>query len=242
MQTVKDIRNKFVELYENKEFVIDKNGGRVIELIGESFIADENYIFGIPNEDYLKKELEWYKSMSLNVNDIPGGAPKIWKQVADKDGKINSNYGWMIWSSDNYHQYANVFHELLTNKDSRRATMIYQRPSMWDDYDKYGMSDFVCTFATTHYIRNKELITHVLQRSCDAFCGYRNDKAWHEFVLNRLYDDLRDHGVQLELKKMIYTNGSLHIYDRQFYLLEHYIKTGETHITKEDFKNKYGEL
>jgi len=35
MQTIKDIRNKFAELYKNQDFIVDKNGGKVIELIGE---------------------------------------------------------------------------------------------------------------------------------------------------------------------------------------------------------------
>ena len=43
---VKDIRNQFVKKYKQKEFEIDKLGGKVIDLICAQFIADEAYIFG----------------------------------------------------------------------------------------------------------------------------------------------------------------------------------------------------
>ena len=68
------------------------DGVKLLELIGVQFIADENRIFGTPNDDYIQRELEWYQSQSLNVNDIPGNTPQIWKQVASPDGIINSNY------------------------------------------------------------------------------------------------------------------------------------------------------
>ena len=66
-----------------------------------------------PNYEYFKKELEWYKTESLNVNDIQGGAPVIWKMCADELGYINSNYGWMIWSKDNYEQYKHCMKKLI---------------------------------------------------------------------------------------------------------------------------------
>ena len=242
MQVIQDIRDKFAELYKNKEFVIDKNGGKTIELIGESFLCDEDFIFGEPNQDYIKKELEWYLSQSLNVNDIPGEVPKIWKRVSDVNGYINSNYGWMAFSEDNNNQYENALKELLRNQDSRRAVMIYQRPSMWHDYSFTGMSDFCCTWGTQHFIRNKELITHVVMRSNDSIFGLRNDKAWHQYVLDKLYNDLIDEDIELSSKKIIWTSGSLHIYDRHFYYIDHYIKTGEISIKKDDYNKLYNKL
>ena len=86
---VADIRKEFKDLKSREEYVIDKSGVKLLEIINANFIADEPTIFGSPNENYIKRELEWYKSKSLNVNEIPGGAPTIWKQVADMDGWIN---------------------------------------------------------------------------------------------------------------------------------------------------------
>jgi len=140
----------------------------------------------------------------------------------------------MIFSEENGYQYKNVLDELCIHPNSRRATMIYQRPSMWKEYNKNGMSDFCCTFATQHFIRNSELITYVIMRSNDAWAGFRNDLAWHRYVSNNLFQDINNEKYENENKKeflktikIIWTSGSLHLYDRQFYLVEHYIKTNE---------------
>ena len=236
---VSDIREQFAAKYLNKEFIKDKTGATTVELIGQSFEADENTIFGEVNENYVKREIEWYVSQSLNVNDIPGETPKIWKQVADPDGFINSNYGWCVFHKNNYEQYENCLKELLKNKDSRRAVMIYTRPSMWLDYNKNGMSDFCCTENVQYFIRNEELISTPRLRSNDAIFGYKNDFAWQIYILNNLYDKL-SLNYTLKSKKIIWNSGSLHIYSSHYYLIEHYIKTGETHITKEKYKELYG--
>ena len=71
-----------------------RNDG-TIELLGASFITTEPAIFGQPNE-YIQRELQWYESMSLNVRDIPGETPAIWKAIAAEDGTVNSNYGYLF--------------------------------------------------------------------------------------------------------------------------------------------------
>jgi thymidylate synthase len=219
---VKDIRQQFVQKYIDKDFEVDKYGGKTIDLNCVQFEADENYIFGEPNDDYIRRELTWYLSQSLNVNDIEN-TPKIWKKVADPDGFINSNYGWCIFSKENGNQYDNCLNELKNNRSSRRGTMIYNRPEMWIDYNKNGRSDFMCTYAVQFLIRHNILWSYVLMRSNDAWAGYRNDYAWHKYVLNKLANDL-----EIEKTMMIWNSGSLHLYDRQFYLLDQYIVANKT--------------
>ncbi len=72
MTRVKDIRKKFELMNRFGDYVTDKTGVKTIEIINASFEADEPYIIREPNEDYIKREIEWYQSKSLNVNDIPG--------------------------------------------------------------------------------------------------------------------------------------------------------------------------
>jgi thymidylate synthase len=183
----------------------------MVEIQSASFIADEPFIFGAVNHDYVERELQWYKSMSLNVNDIPGGPPAIWKQVADSTGVINSNYGWCIFSSENQFQYNEVVRELKNNPESRRAVMIYTRPEMWTDYNFDGRSDFMCTNAVQYMIRANRLDVVVQMRSNDVVFGYRNDFAWQKHVQDMLADEL---GVK---SGVIHWNvGSLHVYERHF--------------------------
>jgi thymidylate synthase len=212
MLKVEDIREYLIRELQAESFVVDKTGVKTIEMIGACFEADEPSIFGDVNEEYIQRELDWYKSMSLYVDDIPGITPAIWKQVASTEGKINSNYGWAIYSEDNGLQYLNVLDELTKNPNSRRAVMIYTRPTMWTDYNHNGMSDFMCTNAVQYMIRDGQLVAVVQMRSNDVVFGYRNDYAWQKYVADMLTRDL---GLDVE-PKIIWNVGNLHVYQRHF--------------------------
>ena len=254
-----DIRQEFKSLLAAGKFtsvnreatMTGLTGNTTIEIVGATFIADEESIFGEVNWDYVKREEEWYNSMSLSVNAIPGGAPQIWKAVADKDGYINSNYGWCIYSPENgfslseqtdYNiveiaglcQYEKAFRELKANPESRRAVMIYTRPSMWLDYNKNGRSDFMCTNAVQYLIRDGQLHAVVQMRSNDSIFGFRNDRAWQQHVLDKLANDLN-----VPAGNLYWNVGSLHVYARHYYLVDHFAQTGELHISQKDYSLNY---
>lgn len=237
LYTTADIREQFKRLLADGKFtsvnreasMTSLTGNTTIEIVGVSFIADEESIFGDINWDYVHREEQWYDSMSLNVNDIPGGAPAIWKAVADKDGFINSNYGWTIYSPENgFHdpygsfaladgstnQFTAAVNELKRNPESRRAMMIYTRPSMWIDYNKNGRSDFMCTNAVQYLIRDGEVHAVVQMRSNDAVFGYKNDRAWAQHVLEKVAAE-----VGVPAGKIYWNVGSLHVYARHYKLV-----------------------
>ena len=225
MVTVEDIRWKLANKHNDLDYVTDKTGCKTIELINASFVADKDYIFREPNQDYIERELEWYKSQSLMVQDIPGETPKIWKEVASNLGVINSNYGYIIWSNDNWSQYDNVLIELGENPDSRRANMIYTRPSIWQDYYTDGMNDFICTNNVQYFIRDNKLITSVYMRSNDAVFGYNNDLAWQKHVRDKLLDDLEtDTEIRYDAGPIYWNVGSFHVYERHFEHVEKWMK------------------
>ena len=221
LDKVKDINSLFQAKLLNEVFVIDKSGVKTIEILNAAFEADEDHIVRPPNTEYIKREIEWYESQSLYVKDIPGETPAIWKAVADKNGKINSNYGYLIYSEENYSQYLSVLAELSENPDSRRANMIYTRPSIQIDAVLNGMSDFICTNNVQYFIRDGKLITSVYMRSNDAVFGYNNDLAWQKYVRDCLINDLETDTYKRYLPGPIYWNvGSLHVYERHFKFLE----------------------
>jgi thymidylate synthase len=220
---VSNIRNIFKEKLKMGEFVYDKTLVKTIEIINAAFFANQPTIFGTVNEDYVKRELDWYKSKSLNVNDIPGGPPEIWKMVSSKDGRINSNYGWCIYSEENGSQFIKVVDELARNPGSRRATMIYTRPTMHDDYNTDGMSDFICTNTVQYLIRDCKLHAIVNMRSNDAVFGYKNDYAWQKHVLLEVWEYLRNsykHLLDLKIGDIYWNVASLHVYERHFKFID----------------------
>ena len=219
--TVYDIRHQLINELHDQNFVTDKSGVKTIEIVNASFIADEAAIFGTPNQDYIERELKWYRSMSRNVNDIPGGTPEIWKMVADKNGMINSNYGWCIYSEENGYQFAKVVEELVKSPLSRRATMIYTRPSMHEDYNKNGMSDFMCTNTVQYFIRKGKLHASVYMRSNDAVFGYKNDYAWQKYVQQQVLEAINGkRSTVYDLGDLFWNVSSLHVYERHFKLVE----------------------
>ncbi len=220
------MKEVFLPLYQkiqNKDFVKDKTGVRIAELIAPRLELDPSQAvldFGSRKTPikYAEAELKWYDSQDLSVEFI-GQSAQIWKDIASTDGKINSNYGWCIYSAENFYQYESAVKELLNNSESRRSCMIYNRPNMQQEYNKDGMNDFMCTFSTQHFIRDKKLIYIVSMRSNDAIYGFFNDFYWHCIVFDRMFNQLRKKYVNLEKGNIIWIANSLHVYERHFDML-----------------------
>ena len=233
MNSISNIRGLFKARLLNEMFTEDRNGGKTIELIGASFIADESAIFGKPNRNYIESEIDWYVHHFTNINDIYRNdrePPAAWKMAANEHGEINSNYGHLIFSDSYYRQFENALNELVWNQDSRRASMIYQRPSIWSDFNENGKSDFICTNAVTYYIRNGKMNCVVQMRSNDVVFGYKNDYAWQAYVLSEMVnqynqDKIMEHeeasrDMQLDVGTITWQVQNLHVYERHFNLVK----------------------
>lgn len=231
MLKTEDIKNLFIEKYKNKDY--RKIGNAVqqsltIELQAIQFEVDKPWIIREPNYNYFNREFEWYKSESLNVNDIPGGPPEMWRKCASPSGYINSNYGWMIWSKDNGYQFDSCFKKLLDDPHTREACMIYNRPSMQEEYNKDGMHDFCCTYSVQCFLnedeQNKTHLKYIVyMRSNDAVFGFDNDSLWHQNVQLMLANKLSQKDAlnkEIICDNIIWHAGSLHVYERHFEYLD----------------------
>lgn len=226
--TVNDIRDYFFDELAAQRYTIDKTGAKTIEMLGASFIADEPSIFGVPSQEYIAAEIKWYESGSTNINDIHGEdkePPAAWLYAADQHGNINSNYGHLVDSPKFYNQYYNAIDELVSNPDSRRAQMVYNRPSIWAEYNENGKSDFICTNAQTFYIRDNKLHMVSQMRSNDVVFGYKNDYAWAQHLMDKLVDDYNalayvHEKAPIEKGMLTWQVMNLHVYERHFDLVK----------------------
>ena len=225
MNNTQDILNIFIEKYKNKdirEIGNKKQESNTLEIQNAHFIVDKPWIVREPNYDYFNKELKWYYSESLNVYDIDSIPPKQWMMCANKDGNINSNYGWCIFSKDNGYQYRNSKRKLIEDPHTREAIMIYNRPSMQYDYNKDGMHDFMCCQNVQYFINEREgksyLDCIVNFRSNDAIFGFNNDALWMQHIQQKLALELK-----CEVGIMYWNAGSLHIYEKHFKILDNII-------------------
>lgn len=221
---VNDIRNYFINELKNGN-VVEGRGGKTIEMLGASFIADEPAIFGEPNNEYIDNEIRWYMSQSTNIKDLSPKTnmpPQAWINTADEHGNINSNYGYLIFSEKYYNQHYHVLNELIQNPESRRATMVYTRPSIWVEYDEGGKSDFICTNAVTYYIRDNKMHCVVQMRSNDVVFGYKNDYAWQKFMLNSIvkHYNREIEKYDIEIGDIYWQVQNLHIYSKHFLLVK----------------------
>lgn len=226
---VTDIRKYFIEELEAERFTTDRGGSWAIEILGASFIADKPAIFGEPVKEYVDAELEWYKSQSTNINTLAkiyGKSPAAWKYSSNEHGEINSNYGTIVYSDKYFNQYEQALTELLSNPDSRRAQMVYNRPSIWKEFNENGKNDFICTNAQTFYIRDNKLHMVSQMRSNDAIFGYKNDYAWARYLMTQMCNDYNSRNGADEHFGDIVTVGdlywqvmNLHVYERHFDLV-----------------------
>ena len=126
------------------------------------------------NREYADAEWQWYLSGDRNINklgDIYGKIPPIWKRMADKDGNVNSNYGWQ-WKRNE--QLDNVIAMLESNPDTRQAAIsIYDAKEV---NDGHYQNDTPCTYAVQFTILNNKLNMAVVMRSNDLWFGFCNDQ------------------------------------------------------------------
>ena len=138
------------------------------------------------NEEYAAAEWAWYLSGDPRVTklgELYGKIPAIWKNMADKNGEVNSNYGYQWRRND---QLENVINILKHGFDTRQAAIsIYDGKEM----NKYEF-DTPCTYAIQFTVVQNKLYMSVYMRSTDLWYGFWNDQyqfaSLQEMVAERL--------------------------------------------------------
>jgi hypothetical protein len=130
---------------------------------------------------------------------------KIWSNMMDEDGNVNSNYGYQWKRSDQLEKAIKILKE---NPETRKASI-----SLYDgkEIDKYS-KDTVCTYAINFYKdQNGNLSMQVMMRSNDLFFGFCNDQycfsKLQEMVSNRLGWPIGNY---------YHFACNMHIYERHF--------------------------
>jgi len=165
---------------------------------------------------YIIGELIWYFSCEKSIDRIKHYS-KFWNHLADKDGNVNSNYGYKIFRKqiDERSQFQYVLDELRRNKDSRRAIMFLNL--LDDDYPQmHTTNDFSCTPYLHFLIRDGKLNMLTYMRSNDFIYGFCNDVPFFT-ILQELIAAILDVG----LGYYYHNAGSEHIYSKHFHLLNY---------------------
>ena len=162
------------------------------------------------SKEYAEAEWQWYLSGDPNINklgEIYGKIPEIWKRMADKNGNVNSNYGWQ-WQRNK--QLAKVISLLKREKYTRQATI-----SIYDgkEIDKYT-NDTPCTYAVQFTIVDNRLNMCVTMRSNDLWYGFCND----QYCFSKL-QELVAKEINMDIGSYYHFAHNLHIYNDKLGLI-----------------------
>ena len=227
--TAKEIQPFYKQLYDKlvkEDFLVDKSGCKIVEIIAPRIELTINKdIDGFVDFEakksprkYIEQEKEWYDSHELKIDKV--GNVKIWNDCANVDKEINSNYGNLVFSRNNYSQFTHVVETLKKHKDSRQGIIIYTRPSIQLEWNDLGGTDFICTNFQHFFIRNNKLQCVVSMRSNDSIFGTMNDLPWFFAVYKRMMEALKGTYPELKYGKIVFIPNSFHCYERHFDLLK----------------------
>jgi thymidylate synthase len=197
-------------LNEIRSVGIDFAGTRALFNVGFTII--DPLANRIQNEErqwnlkYAEAESQWYDSGDPSIKklgEIYGKIPPIWKRMADKDGNVNSNYGWQMQRKDQLNKVVLMLNE---TPDTRQATI-----SIYDgkEIDKYA-TDTPCTYAIQFTILNNKLNMCVTMRSNDLWYGFCNDQ--YCFSELQRYVAMR---IDKEVGEYYHFAHNLHLYNNK---------------------------
>lgn len=169
---------------------------------------------------YFSRELVAYFNGSLDVNAGLAQASPFWKTLADKDGKIASNYGYYVFhqrisEAGNKTQYEWVIDNLVNNLDSRKAFININQPMHKIKESK----DFPCTLGVQFFVKDNHLCCVVSSRSTDVYTGLPYDMGFFSFVAELVYKDLKERlpeekSKNLKLGTVVMKANFTQIYDK----------------------------
>ena len=167
---------------------------------------------------YLANELILYFSGSLSIHKAIK-ASKTWLKMADKEGKIESNYGYYVFykkkDSSKYSQYIECRNKLLYNDESRRVVTLILNLS-------HNMSgpDYPCTFDIQFIVEDNKLNCIIGSRSTDVITGLPYDMGFFSFLNEMMWKDLTEHGMDISLGYVMMKANYTQIYDKSSHLAD----------------------
>jgi thymidylate synthase len=178
-----------------------------------------NTIINIPerklNHTYLKAEMDWYMSYSLNPDKIAKHA-KLWNSIKNPDGTVNSNYGYIAFAQPiESYKYRSQYAWCLDQLKTDPAIINFNQP-----HHKFiGVKDFVCTVYAQFLLRNNKLNMYTYMRSNDLIYGFSYDVPFFTYIQKKLLSDLNKLN-NYKLGIYTHTATSLHVYSKHFEMLK----------------------
>lgn len=206
--------------------VDERTGNKVV--YNASWVADKPSMIGKVNEDWVRRELDWFGHGSDKLSDMEGPVPQLFQACAGLDGRVNSAYGYILFNPEAMRvtaygsMYDRVVHTLMTEgKATRHATAIISDRDIHSLAKYKGRNDFICTNALNIMIDAEDrLHINAQMRSMDAVFGYRADWSMWDLLMTMLLESLSIEYPELTRGDIVFQVSNLHVYPRHLALLE----------------------
>jgi hypothetical protein len=192
--------------------VDSRTGNRTLYSV--DWLADVPTMIGKVNEDWVRRELDWFVLGSNDLADMEPPVPTIFQNIAGSDGRVNSAYGYILFNPEASRAPTSLYDRVLSSFEykgygTRHGVAVISDRDVHLLNDAIGGKDFICTNALNFMIDDSNSLHIIAQmRSMDAVFGYRADWSMWDRVMDMLVADLNDGAL------------NLHIYPRHFELLE----------------------
>lgn len=204
----------------------NRTGNRVLYSV--DWVADQHSMIGQVNDDWVRRELDWFRSGSDRLADMEGPVPKLFQACAGTDGKVNSAYGHILFGQGEYIPQPPTLYQRVLNSfideglETRHAVAIITDRDIHELARWNGRNDFICTNALNFMIDQDNRLHIIAQmRSMDAVFGYRADYSMWDDLMERLRSDLHEQQHRsIRRGDITFQVANLHVYPRHFDLLQ----------------------
>lgn len=201
-----------------------RTGNRVLYSV--DWLADKDSMIGQVNEDWVRRELDWFFSGSDEIRHMQPPVPKLFQACAGDDGRVNSAYGHILFGEgDRLPAPPSLFQRVIDSfinegKGTRHAVAIISDRDIHQLAYHNGRNDFICTNALNFMVDDMDKLHIIAQmRSMDAVFGYRADYSMWDALMDFLVHRLEFHGVFVERGDITFQVANLHVYPRHLELL-----------------------
>lgn len=206
-----------------------RTGNKVLYSV--SWTADRDSMIGKRNEDWVRRELDWFMSGSNRLQDMEAPVPQAFLACAGPDGVVNSAYGHILFGvsedvPDGVYSLAENIVQALVREGlgTRHAVAIISDRDIHRLATKNGRKDFICTNALNIMVDTDNKLHIIAQmRSMDAVWGYRADwSMWDslmDWLIMRLEAQPEFAEIIIERGNITFQVANLHVYPRHFDML-----------------------
>lgn len=201
---------------------INRKGEELYEKFNVSitFINDHDCYFNVrkPSLKYFDRELKWYASGSLAVEDAME-CSKFWANCTDDGKTVNSNYGYLLFHKSNTRgltQFEHAANMLLRSLSTKKAVMV-----LYDSEHAYMSNDNPCTmFIEFHVVyrdpghNEPSLDMSVYMRSSDIWFGLPYDVPFFRTVQHAMHSVLITKYPKMRMGYYVHSAANMHVYSR----------------------------